>query len=241
MEGDNKDNKKGKKHWYTRWWGILIIILLALIIIFITITVLYTIDIIIENKSEEWGKSASSKTYDATVVYGNNSYWLGTDNPEITIVEFGDYACPYCKQSFSTIRELSHKYKDQIKIIYRDFPVVTNYSTDLAMAARCSGEQGLFWPMHDKLFINQGKVSGKTEILNLANQLSLDMSKFTKCLESKKYLKDIQKDYTDGQTMSITGTPTWIIDGTKISGDIPYDMFVSFIENLLSEKGNLEN
>ena len=126
------------------------------------------------------------------------------------------------------------RYKDDIKVIYRDFPVVSGYSADLSLAARCAGEQGLFWMMHDKLFINQG-VNSNDGLLSLAAQIGADTGRFKTCIDNKKYLTDIEKDFSDGQELGIKGTPTWFINGSKIEGNIPYDIFVQIIESIINK------
>lgn len=176
----------------------------------------------------------SSSTIDEKTLQAmtKNSPWLGAANPQVTIIEFGDFSCTLCQESFSTIREISRKYKDQVKIIFKDFPVISENSASLALAARCANEQGLFWPMYDKLFINQG-VTTQEQLSELAKQIGADTSRFTTCFNNKKYLKDIQQDYADGETLKITGTPTWFINGNKVEGAIPHDTFINIIEQFL--------
>ena len=160
------------------------------------------------------------------------SHSIGSSSPLITIIEFSDFACPYCKNSFSTMREISLKYQDKIKIIYRHYPIITEHSNLLALASECASEQDKFWAMHDSLFLNQG-ISTATELNELARQIGLDGDKFNNCLEGKKYLGSITADFKAGQDLGITGTPTWYINGIKIAGDIPPDMFFEIINNLL--------
>ena len=162
-----------------------------------------------------------------------NNYWLGSIDPQITIIEFSDFACSYCKNSFFNIRDIGMNYKKNVKIIYKDFPILTDHSLNLAMAGICAGEQGMFWVMHDKLFLNQG-VSTKTEIFNLANQIGLENIQFRTCFNSKKYIKEIEQDIQIGKELGITGTPTWLINGQIIEGDIPYNIFIQIIEELLN-------
>lgn len=167
-----------------------------------------------------------------------NDYWLGTTTPRVTIVEFGDFACPYCRNSYTTLRELGFKYQNSIKIIFKDFPI-HNDSLDLALAARCAGEQkllssqeGLFWPMHDKLFALQGQFA-TTSLPDLAVSIGADANLFKNCLGGKKYLNDIKKDYLDGEELKISGTPTFFINGYKLAGEIPKDKFEEIIQQFL--------
>jgi protein-disulfide isomerase len=229
--------QKNTKSWYAKWWGILIILFIGIILIIFVASSFYFIDLVKNIRSEQLNIPALSLvTLDEeilkTIEGSKNNYWLGSANPQITIVEFADFACSYCQNSFSKIREISLKYNDNVKIIFRDYPVMSDYSTNLALAARCAGEQGLFWVMHDKLFLNQG-ISEKDELINLANQIGADINKFTYCFDNRKYLKEIENDFADGKKLEIIGTPTWFINGNKVEGDIPYEIFMQIIEKLI--------
>ncbi|MFH0956177.1 MAG: thioredoxin domain-containing protein [Candidatus Falkowbacteria bacterium] len=216
------------KSWFKTWWGKLVAIFLTIILIFIVAIGFYIYNEVKAAKLElkQTGIKLSGQQYNAS---DGDNYWLGTNKAPLTIVEFGDFACPACGQSFLKIREISLEYKNDIKFIWRDYPVVADYSALLALAGRCAGEQGLFWPMHDKLFQNQG-VNTTDQLVSLANQVGADTLRFDDCLIKQKYLPQIQKDLSDGQTFGITGTPTYFINGYKVAGDIPYDVFVKIIE-----------
>ncbi len=172
----------------------------------------------------------------ARLIIGDGSnHFLGANRPKITIVEFTDFACPYCKLSFSKIREISLKYNKDIKYIFRDLPIISEYSVNLALGARCAGEQGLFWPMHDRLFIDQG-IKKDSEIFLAAKQSGADTNKFKTCFDSRRYLPQIEKDYSDAQALGIDliGTPIWFINGQQVAGNIPEDIFIKFIEDILN-------
>jgi len=215
------------KPWFKIWWGRLIIVLLTIILVLIVAIGFYIYNGLKDAKKQT-GLKLSGQQYDAAA---GDHYWLGSAKAPITIVEFGDFACPVCEQSFPTIREISVKYKDDIKFIWRDYPVIAEYSALLALAGRCAGEQGLFWPMHDKLFQNQS-VNTVDQLSALAKQVGVDTLRFNDCITKQKYLPQIQKDLSDGQAFGNTGTPTYFINGYKVSGDIPYDVFVKIIEEL---------
>jgi protein-disulfide isomerase len=220
--------KINPKKWYTRWWAFLIFIFFIFICI-IAIALAFQIHYLTkQNKNPQSVKLNKSEKYDAE---GINNYWTGAKEPKITIVEFADYNCPLCRNSFFTIRELIAEYPEKIKLIFRDYPALTETSKELALAARCSGEQNKFWQMHDKLFLNQGRVdpSNKTELAKLAQGAGVDLDKFLNCMEKEKYLSDIKKDVADAESYGITGTPTWFINGYKISGEIPKDIFLKII------------
>jgi len=216
-----------EKPWQKRWWGVAIIILLAIILIFI-VAIGFYLNNRVKAAKKNSGYKLSGPVYQAA---DNDHYWLGSAKAPITIVEFGDFACPVCKQAFPTIREISLKYKNDIKFIWRDYPIVQDYSALLALAGHCAGEQGLFWPMHDKLFQNQGVYQAE-QLAALANQIGADPTRFNDCLNKQKYLAQIEKDLTDGQAFGNSGTPTFFINGYKVEGNIPYDIFIKIIERL---------
>lgn len=225
-----------EKKWYKKWWGILSIILACLVFIIIVAFGLkiWSISKSLNNSEINYASLATNKLSEneLRIIEGTkNNYWTGTNEPKITIVEFSDYACPYCKTSYSKIREISVKYKDTVKFIFRDYPINSEQSLLLANAGRCAGEQGLFWLAHDKLFQNQG-LKENSEIKALMKSIGVDMIRFNKCYDEQKYLNDIKKDLSDGDILGITGTPTWFINGNIIKGDIPYDIFINIIEEL---------
>lgn len=220
------------KPWYKKSWGILLIIFLVFFILLILALGTFFIKLIVDYNNTEApiiSDTSYKENTNRILIEGEDNYWTGSQDAQIVIVEFSDFSCPSCKSSFSTIRALSSANKELVKHIYRDFPVIGDHSLDLALSARCAGEQGLFWPMHDKLFTNQG-VKETKEIALLATQIGADTNRFKECVESGKYLEQIQKDYTDGQELGIVGTPTWFINGQKISGDIPPNIFQQIID-----------
>ncbi len=226
----------GEKKWYKKTW---FKILLILAVLFLLLLGLFSYSVIrafmnMNDQVSDIGTAGDANLPAAALVEGSNDYWLGAARPKITIVEFMDFACHYCGQSFPTIREITARYKQDVKVIVRDYPVNAEYSIELALAARCAGEQGLYWPMYDKLFLRQG-VSDRDGLVELARQIGANTDKFTLCLDNQKYLTDIQKDFDDGQTLEIAGTPTWFINRYKIEGDIPHDTFIQIINTLLGQ------
>ncbi|MDD4333307.1 MAG: DsbA family protein [Patescibacteria group bacterium] len=236
----NSEDSLPKKKWYKKWWGILIIIWLMLLLVLLAAMVFYILDMAKKIKSGELPSQQISQTLETGTKYnaeGINNYWLGSSEPKLTIVEFADFNCPRCKNTYSTIREISLNYKDDVKIIFRDYPVIASSSLNLALAARCAGEQGKFWEMHDKLFQNQGKFNSDNmaEISTLAQKAGVENSKFETCFNTQKYLKNIKKDYSDAENLEITGTPTWFFNGYKLAGEIPREVFTQIIDNLLKQ------
>ena len=176
-------------------------------------------------------KKSIESTQKFTVPERQADYSFGTTTPKVTVIEFSDFACPYCSQTYTAVREMGAKYKNSVKIIFKDFPL-HDTSLDLAMAARCAGEQGFFWSMYDKLFSLQGQFA-TSSLPDLAVSVGADKTKFTACLTSQKYLINIKADYIDGQSLGIDGTPTFFFNGYKMAGTLTADQFERIIEQFL--------
>ncbi len=226
------------KHWYRKWWGIILIAVLTIFLIILTASGFYiyhTVKYINANRLNSSKKTSIDYNkldkQTRAKFEGENNYWIGAANPKITIVEFGDFACHHTKNSFPKIREIGTKYKNSVKIIFRDMPLQEN-SLDLSLAARCAGEQGLFWMMYDKLFQNQG-VSGTDNLIEMANEIGADTHRFASCLKDKKYIAQIRKDFSDGEDLGVKGTPTWFVNGVKVQGDVPLGVWEEIIGKLL--------
>lgn len=220
------------KPWFLQWWGIIFLFLLAAVLSIGIAFAFYVNDI---RKDLEKGV-VSRDFYEfsevRSLVEGENNYYLGSNRPLLTIVEFGDFSCPLCKESFPIIREIAAQNPDKIKFIFRDYPAISEFSSTLAMAARCAGEQGLFWPMYDKLFLTPG-LNSKDKLKMALIQIGGDPDRFSQCLDAEKYWEDIRNDVLDGDRLQISGTPTWFLNGSKISGHIPREAFWELINKYL--------
>jgi len=224
-----------RKKWYQKWWGIFLILFLFLIIIIIGGVGIYILKTAQTINQDKYLAALKLSTQNNKILTEGSSqnYYMGTSSPEITIVEFSDFACPYCKESLSIIKEIGIRYQDKVKIIYRDYPGHSN-SLDLALAARCAGEQEKFWEMHDELFAEQDTLK-LNELSDMAENMGMNKTKFSKCLSEQKYLAHIQADISDGDKLEIKATPTWFINEHKIEGAIPRDNFINIIETLLKK------
>jgi protein-disulfide isomerase len=161
------------------------------------------------------------------------NYSLGSEKGRIQIIEFADLACPVCAKAYPTIRELVARYPDDIHYVFRDLPIVTSFSSHLALAARCAGEQGLFWNMHDRLFQNQD-TEDRAAIMTLAQKTGLRLPEFENCYDSQKFQPKIQKDFSDAEALGLLeiGTPIWYINGQRVEGEIPLETFERIITEL---------
>lgn len=183
------------------------------------------------------------KTISLSVLTENASPLLGDANAPITIVEFGDYQCFFCNKFFhDTEDSIVENYikTGKAKMLFKDFTIIGQDSVVAAHAAHCAGEQGKFWEYHDTLYNhwtgeNNGWASADNQ-LKFANDLGLDVAKFTECNASEKYMKMIQTSAGDAKTLGFTGTPGFIVIGAnnkivKIPGAQPYEVFVKVLDS----------
>ena len=179
--------------------------------------------------------------------------FLGQKDAKVTLVEFSDYQCPFCGRNFhQTFPQVVSEYvkAGKVKYVFRDFPLesIHPFALKAAEAARCSGEQGKYWEMHDKLFSNQSALA-VDNLKEYAKALSLDTEKFTTCLDSGKEAAGIRTDIAEGQKVGARGTPGFFLGLTQpneptfkavkfINGAQPYAEFKGAIEGLLSTAAN---
>jgi protein-disulfide isomerase len=225
--------------WYKKWWGISIIIIACLLIIDIAITGIQeyrgvnNISAADAQKALEEQKAIRLKA----IAGPGDNYSYGTSSPQITIIEFADFACPYCRDSAAGMRKVTQEFPDQVKVIYRDYPLHAN-SLDLAMAARCAGEQNKFWQMYDVLYANQDRLSTSTDAVkdnlnSIAAEMKLNTTQFSSCLDSQKYLDKIKTDFNDAETLAIKGTPTWYVNNYELTGYLSEQKFRELITGLV--------
>src|SRR5574341_210053 len=154
---------------------------------------------------------------------------LGPEDAPVTIVEFSDYYCGYCgawhREVFASLME---QYGDQVRFVYRDFPVVGGQTA--AEAAECADDQGQFWPYHDALFTNQGQYSSVEQYVTLAQDLNLDSSAFRACLENHRTRNEVLADLEAGQLYGVRATPTFFINGKIMQGAYPFAEFQRIID-----------
>lgn len=168
-------------------------------------------------------------------VASEGSPFKGTVKAPVTIVEFTDFHCPFCKRALSTVAQLESRYKGKIKLVFRDFPIDQLHpaSRKAHEAARCANEQGKFWAYHDKLFANAPKAS-IGDLNAYAKDVGLDVPAFEKCFNSGKYKAAVQKDIEEGTRLGVTGTPSFFIDGRLLVGAQPLESFARVIDDELA-------
>lgn len=196
--------------------------------------------------AEEFGEKIESKMLDVLIIPGRpegsidnykdiegDDARLGDKDAPVTIVEFGDYECPFCIKFFENVFPLiKENYIDtgKVKYIYRDFPLSFHTQAKrAASAAECAGEQRHYYAMHDKIL--GGKFALTEKFLRVyAREIGLNEEDFAECLADKRYYPEIEEDIADGEALGVSGVPTFFINGVRISGAKPYEEFEKLIE-----------
>jgi len=158
----------------------------------------------------------------------------GPEDAAVTVVEFSDFQCPYCRALFPTLQKIALDYKDKVRIVYLQFPLADMHPQALkaAEASLCAHEQGKFWEMHDAMFADQGNLR-IDDLKHKAAGLSLDMDSFGGCLESGRHFADVRKDVGEGVKAGVSGTPALFINGRMLIGNQPYSEIRKVIDDEL--------
>ena len=168
-------------------------------------------------------------------INADNDPFKGPEAALVTIIEFSDFQCPYCRRVQPTLNRLMQEYEGMIKLVFRDFPLhnIHPQAQKAAEAAQCADEQQKFWPYHDKLFS-----STRLQIEDLkqyAQEFGMDTEQFNTCLDSGKYAREVAQDLRDGTNAGVNATPSFFINGQPVNGAVSYDRFKDLVEAALRE------
>jgi protein-disulfide isomerase len=161
---------------------------------------------------------------------------IGPANAPITIVEFSDYQCPFCTKWHNEVfLRLLEEYPNEVRIVYRDFPLTSIHpaATAAAEAANCANEQGKYWDYHSALFSDKYALD-RNGFIKIAQDLKLNVDNFSQCFDERRYAAEVQADYEYAAGLGIRSTPTFFLNGIPIVGAQPYDLFRQVIEKELA-------
>jgi predicted DsbA family dithiol-disulfide isomerase len=155
----------------------------------------------------------------------------------VTIVEFSDFECPFCRGLFPSLKAIEQTYADTVRVVYRQFPLtnVHPHAQKAAEASLCAGEQGRFWQMHDSLFDFEKDLEIPALKLR-AMEIGLDVTAFNACLDSGKHAETIRKDKEEASAAGVTGTPTLFVNGRILLGNQPAELKALIDDELARRK-----
>jgi protein-disulfide isomerase len=174
--------------------------------------------------------------YNLPVPYAGHNPAIGPADAAITLAEYADYRCEYCKNFHdTTLKMLMAKYGGQLRYVYYDFPSAGGQQA--AEAASCADDQGAYWAYHDALFANPADHANIDQFVGLAGSLGLDTAAFYDCLSSGEHHDAVAQDYQAGLSAGVRGTPTFFVRGTqsnsiRLIGAQPLPVFENAIDPL---------
>jgi len=159
----------------------------------------------------------------------------GAAEAPVTVVEFSDFHCPFCKRAQGTLKQILEQYPGKVRHVFRDFPVdgLHPQARQAAEAARCAHDQGKFWDYHDVLFTNPPRAT-PDDLRRYAKQTGLDVQTFERCVSAGTHRATVQRDLDEGTRLGVTGTPAFFINGRPLTGAQPLEAFARVIEEELS-------
>ncbi|MGH7638323.1 MAG: DsbA family protein [Gemmatimonadaceae bacterium] len=183
---------------------------------------------------------------DSTItLVANQGHVIGSETAPVEVVEFADFECPACGQ-FATITEPDVRARlvntGMIRFRFMDFPLEGHRNTRAAhMAAWCASDQGKFWEMHDMIFATQDRWSTYATsrplpvFESLAQQIGLDVQQYQSCMETRKFLGQIQSNVDEGLRRGVNSTPTFFIGNRKVATTVSYDEFRQHVNDALAQ------
>ena len=154
---------------------------------------------------------------------GPKDHVQGPADAPVTVVEFGDYECPYCGEAYPVVKALQERLGDQICFVFRNFPLAQAHphAEEAAEAAEAAASQGKFWEMHDMLYENQDALEPE-DLVRYARALDLDLPRFVREMGDHLYAERVREDFRSGVRSGVNGTPTFFINGVRHNG--PFDL-----------------
>jgi protein-disulfide isomerase len=171
---------------------------------------------------------------------GDRDHVQGSPYVKVTLVEFGDYQCPYCGEAYSIVKRVQEKYRDELRFVFRNFPLTeihprAEFGAEMAEAAAV---QGKFWEMHDYLYEHQAQLSNAQYFLEYAEKLGLDAKRIAEEIANHQYLPRIREDFSTGVRSGVNGTPTFFVNDLRHNGDYQFETFVAAIDGVLKPRAS---
>jgi protein-disulfide isomerase len=154
-----------------------------------------------------------------SVAVGKSDHAQGPENAPVTLVEYGDYQCPYCADMHSVIQSIAERLGPKLRFVFRHMPIneMHPYAQYAAEAGEAAGAQGKFWEMHAAIYVHQSDL-GSDLLHKLARKLRLDIPRFESELDSRLYRPRVKRDFMGGMRSGVAATPTFFINGERYGG-----------------------
>ena len=155
----------------------------------------------------------------------------GPADAAVTLVEYGDFECPYCGGAYPIIKEVQARMGDRLRFVFRNFPISTSHphAEQAAEAAEAAAGQGRFWQMHDLLFENQRRLRDQ-DLRAYAEQAGLDLRQFDTELAEHVHAARVREDFMSGVRSGVNGTPTFFINGVRHDGSYEVEALLAALD-----------
>ena len=154
----------------------------------------------------------------------------GPKNAPVTIVEFSDFQCPFCKRSYTMVEDVVKSYGDKVRLVFRDYPLQFHpQAMPAAEAALCAGDQGKYWEYANNMMTTEGTLMDD-DLKKRAGDVGLDVAKFTTCIEGTAHEDSIKASVEEGNSLGVTGTPTFFVNGRIMVGAKPAEEMKAMID-----------
>ena len=159
----------------------------------------------------------------------------GPADAAVTLVQYGDYECPYCGEAYPIVKEVQSKMGERLRFVFRNFPISTSHphAEQAAEAAEAADAQGRFWDMHDLLYENQRHLRDE-DLRAYATQLELDLERFDKEMAEHVHAERIHEDFMSGVRSGVNGTPTFYVNGVRHDDSYDADTLLEALERAAS-------
>jgi protein-disulfide isomerase len=174
-----------------------------------------------------------------TVAVGANDHAQGLATAPVTLLEYGDYQCPYCGAAYPIVKEVQKRLGGQLRFVFRNFPLAKMHphATLAAEAAEVVGALGHFWEMHDMLYEHQSALA-EADLVGYAGKLGVDRGKFSTELRRPAYAERVREDFASGVRSGVNGTPTFYINGVRHNGSYELEELLEAIGSALPPDPN---
>ena len=158
----------------------------------------------------------------------------GSFNAPLTLVEYGDYQCPFCGAAYPEVKRVQQKLGSRLRFVFRNFPITSlhEFAERAAEAAEAASAQGKFWEMHDFLYEHQDILGDENEVLAGAAKLRLNTQKLVLEIAQHAYLNRIKEDFSGGVRSGVNGTPTFYVNGARYNGPAEADELLKFLTSI---------
>lgn len=164
------------------------------------------------------------------VPVSDRDHFQGLADAPVTLVEYGDYECPYCGKAFPAVRRIQRMMGDKLRFVFRNFPLNTlhEHASQAAQAAEAAAAQGKFWEMHDLLYENQERLAD-VDLRQYALKAGLEIYRFESDMASETYARKVRDDFRGGVRSGVNGTPTFFVNDYRFNDTVNYENLLAAV------------